>query len=171
MLAIPGLLICAAVCSLAGWFAGVAGMLLALATLLLLIVFYFLLPAPTQDGRNLLDHIAGLRMYLGVAERQDLERMQRPQLNAREFERFLPYALALDVAKTWTDRFAAAVGPAAAAAAGRLDGVVSGLRHVVRHQRYLDVQRQPRFLAQRRDFVVHVCAGQFVGKQRQRQQR
>jgi uncharacterized membrane protein YgcG len=117
LLAIPGLLICAAVCSLAGWFAGVAGMLLALATLLLLIVFYFLLPAPTQDGRNLLDHIAGLRMYLGVAERQDLERMQRPQLNAREFERFLPYALALDVAKTWTDRFAAAVGPAAAAAA------------------------------------------------------
>ena len=116
-LAVAGLLVCFAVCSLGGWFAGAPGMLLAATTLVLLIVFYLLMPAPTQEGRNLLDQIAGLRMYLGVAERADLERMQRPQLNAREFERFLPYALALDVAKTWTDRFAAAVGPAAAAAA------------------------------------------------------
>lgn len=112
-----GLLVCLAVCSLAGWFAGAPGMLLALATELLFLVFYFLLPAPTQAGRDLLDRIAGLRMYLGVAEREDLERMQCPQMNEREFQRFLPYALALDVAKTWTNRFAVAVGPAAAAAA------------------------------------------------------
>jgi len=117
LVAVPGFLICVAVCSLAGWFAGVPGMLIALAAVLMLNLFFFLLPAPTRDGRGVLDHIAGLRMYLGVAERQDLERMQQPQLNAREFERFLPYALALDVAKTWTDRFAAAVGPAAEAAA------------------------------------------------------
>ncbi len=117
LLAVPGLLVCAAICSLAGWFAGVTGMLIALAALVIFIAFYFLLPAPTAKGRELLDRIAGLRMYLGVAEREDLARMQAPQMNEREFQRFLPYALALDVAKTWTDRFAAALGPAAAAAA------------------------------------------------------
>jgi uncharacterized membrane protein YgcG len=117
LIAVPGLLVCAAICSLAGWFAGVTGMLIALAALVIFIAFYFLLPAPTAKGRELLDRIAGLRMYLGVAEREDLARMQAPQMNEREFQRFLPYALALDVAKTWTDRFAAALGPAAAAAA------------------------------------------------------
>jgi hypothetical protein len=52
-----------------------------------------------------------------------------------EFQRFLPYALALGVERTWANRFADAVGPAAAAAAmssvgwyrgGSFDGV-SGL--------------------------------------------
>jgi len=38
-------------------------------------------------------------------------------MTADEFQKFLPYALALGVEKTWADRFAAAVGPAAAAAA------------------------------------------------------
>ena len=115
--AFVGLLLCCLVCALGGWFAGVPGMLLALVTLLMFIAFYFLLPAPTLAGRSLLDQIAGLRMYLGVAERADLERMQAPRMDEREFQRFLPYALALDVAKNWSNRFAAAVGPAAAAAA------------------------------------------------------
>jgi len=43
-----------------------------------------------------------------------------------EFQRFLPYALALDVEKTWADKFAAAVGPAAAAAAASAIGWYQG---------------------------------------------
>ena len=73
--------------------------------------------APTVAGRVLLDRIEGLRLYLGVAERDDLARAKGPPMNVDEYQRLLPYALALDVEKTWGDRLAAAIGPAAVAAA------------------------------------------------------
>ncbi len=73
--------------------------------------------APTVDGRKLLDRIEGLRHYLSVAERDDLARAKAPPMNVDEYQRLLPYALALDVEKTWGDRLAAAIGPAAMAAA------------------------------------------------------
>jgi uncharacterized membrane protein YgcG len=73
--------------------------------------------APTEEGRKLLDRIEGLRLYLGVAERDDLARAKAPPMNVDEYQRLLPYALALDVEKTWGDRLAAAIGPAAVAAA------------------------------------------------------
>lgn len=73
--------------------------------------------APTVEGRKLLDRIEGLRMYLGVAERDDLARAKAPPMDAAEYQRLLPYALALDVEETWGDKLAVAIGPAAAAAA------------------------------------------------------
>jgi uncharacterized membrane protein YgcG len=95
-----------------GWFGyGLAGVLIGV-----IAVATYLLPAATPEGRKLLDQIAGLRMYLGVAERDTLAQMRAPELTQKEFERFLPYALALDVEKTWCDRFAAVAGPAAVAA-------------------------------------------------------
>lgn len=81
----------------------------------------FLMPAPTARGRALLDQVEGLRLYLGVAERDELRAMpapgEAPTLDARRYEALLPYALALDVEDAWTAKFTAAVGVAAAAAA------------------------------------------------------
>jgi hypothetical protein len=85
--------------------------------LLSLLVFRRLMPAYTRDGRRVQDHIEGLRQYLGVAERDDLARMQSPEMTPAEFARMLPYALALGVEKTWADRFAAVLGSAAVTAA------------------------------------------------------
>ncbi len=90
------------------------------------LLFAWLMKAPTQAGRKLLDQIEGLRLYLGVAERDDLARAREPAMNAEQFQRFLPYALALQVEDTWTNRFAAAVGPAAAAAAASSMGWYHG---------------------------------------------
>jgi len=105
------------------------------------VAFYYWLKAPTLEGRKLLDAIAGLRLYLGVAERDELALQKAPPMTVDEFQKFLPYALALEVEQTWADRFAAAVGPAAAAAAvgamawyqggpngiGNLSGFTSGI--------------------------------------------
>jgi uncharacterized membrane protein len=63
------------------------------------------------------DEIEGLRQYLGVAERDELARAKAPPKTAEEFSKFLPYAVALDVEKTWADRFALALGSAAMAQA------------------------------------------------------
>jgi uncharacterized membrane protein YgcG len=85
-----------------------------------LVVFSRLVRAPTAQGRKLLDEIEGLKLYLSVAERDELARMQGPDappmLDAQRYERLLPYAVALEVEEAWTKKFTLAVGAAAAAA-------------------------------------------------------
>ncbi|HUD41452.1 MAG TPA: DUF2207 domain-containing protein [Dokdonella sp.] len=90
-----------------------------LAMFVVVIVFGFLVHAPTAQGRRLLDEIEGFRRYLGVAERAELGSLRGPEpaIDAAHYERLLPYAVALDVEEAWTRRFTAAVGTAAAAAA------------------------------------------------------
>lgn len=84
-------------------------------------VFTYLMRAPTAEGRRLLDRVEGLRLYLGVAERDELQALPGPgappQLDAARYEALLPYALALDVEEAWTRKFTLAVGAAAAATA------------------------------------------------------
>jgi uncharacterized membrane protein YgcG len=82
-----------------------------------LVVGARLLPAYSVQGRRLKDEIDGLRQYLGIAEGDNLARLQSPRLTPEEFARQLPYALALGVEKTWADRFAAVLGTAAVAQA------------------------------------------------------
>jgi uncharacterized membrane protein YgcG len=85
------------------------------------IAFGILVQAPTPAGRKLLDEIEGLKLYLGVAERDELAGMKGPggppSLDAQRYEALLPYAVALDVEEAWTTKFTLAVGAAAAAAA------------------------------------------------------
>jgi hypothetical protein len=94
-----------------GWLVGVVSLLVLLGLLAINVVFYQLIKAPTLLGRRLLDHIEGLRLYLNVAERQDIESRHRdaPPQTLEEFERLLPYAVALDAADTWGRRFADAI--------------------------------------------------------------
>lgn len=80
-------------------------------------LFWSWMRAPTMRGRKLLDQVEGLRLYLTVAEREDLERRHgdAPPQTFEEFERLLPYAVALDAADTWAERFAAEIEAAAQA--------------------------------------------------------
>ncbi|MEJ8568386.1 DUF2207 domain-containing protein [Elongatibacter sediminis] len=77
-----------------------------LLTLALHSLFIWLLRAPTPAGRRVMDEIEGLKMYLGTAERDRLNRMSSPQLTPEVFENFLPYAYALGVENAWCERFA-----------------------------------------------------------------
>jgi uncharacterized membrane protein YgcG len=97
--------------------------LLVLAVLVLAahITFGFLLKAPTVEGRKLLDEIEGLRLYLGVAERDELKSLPgptaagaEPALDAGRYEALLPYAMALEVEQAWTGKFIRAVGESSA---------------------------------------------------------
>jgi len=77
-------------------------------SLILHLLFIFLMRAPTPAGRRIMDEIEGFAMYLDTAEQQDLDRMQSPQLTPEVFEAFLPYAYALGVENHWCERFARA---------------------------------------------------------------
>lgn len=69
------------------------------------ILFFELLNAPTREGRALMDEIEGFRMYLGVGEKERLDLVNPPEETPELFEKFLPYAMALDVETRWSKRF------------------------------------------------------------------
>jgi uncharacterized membrane protein YgcG len=71
-------------------------------------LFLYLMRAPTALGRPVMDQLAGFRLYLETAEADRLN-MQAPEITAERFEALLPYAVALDVEKPWSDAFAAAL--------------------------------------------------------------
>ncbi len=81
------------------------------------VVFYHLLRAPTQSGRQLMDQIEGFRLYLSTAEEERLKVLNPPEKTPELFERFLPYALALDCENEWNAKFTAVLAAAAAAGA------------------------------------------------------
>ncbi len=70
------------------------------------LLFFQLLKAPTRAGRKLLDQAEGLRLFLEVAEKDEMNLRNPPEKTPELFERFLPYALALDVENQWAERFA-----------------------------------------------------------------
>jgi uncharacterized membrane protein len=88
----------------AGWFTIIV-------VLLMLVtngVFGKLLKAPTVAGQAIMGHIRGFKMYMEVAEGEDLKRMKGPPppLTPQLFESYLPAALALGVEQRWAERFA-----------------------------------------------------------------
>jgi uncharacterized membrane protein YgcG len=68
----------------------------------------------TPEGRRVTDQIEGFRHYLGVAEEDRLNALNPPEKTPELFERFLPYAIALDVENAWAKRFAGVLAAMAA---------------------------------------------------------
>jgi len=68
-------------------------------------VYLELMRAPTAKGRKIMDEIEGFRMYLSTAERHRLEGLHPPEKTPELFEKYLPYALALDVENKWSEQF------------------------------------------------------------------
>ena len=75
------------------------------------------LKAPSKSGRRIMDNIEGFRQYLGVAEEDRLNALNPPDKTPELFEKFLPYAVALDVQNAWAAKFAGVLAAAGAAAA------------------------------------------------------
>ena len=83
-----------------------------------------LLKAPSRGGRKIMDQIEGFREYLSVAEEDRLNVLNPPEKTPELFERFLPYAIALDCQNAWAAKFASVL--AAAGSGGGRDGLVCG---------------------------------------------
>ena len=70
-------------------------------------LFYRLLKAPTMAGAKIRDQIDGFKMFLTIAEKDRLEVLHPPQVTPEMFEKFLPYAIALDAENAWSRKFEA----------------------------------------------------------------
>ncbi|HNM49472.1 MAG TPA: DUF2207 domain-containing protein, partial [Candidatus Obscuribacter sp.] len=104
-----------------GFGAGSPGLIVLIGAAILLgvmnVLFFFLLRAPTLQGRKLLDEIEGFKLYMKTAEEDRLNMLNPPEKTPALFERYLPYALALDCENEWNAKFAAVLAAAAAAGA------------------------------------------------------
>ncbi|MGI9350353.1 MAG: DUF2207 domain-containing protein, partial [Rhizobiaceae bacterium] len=85
--------------------------------LVLNILFFFLLGAPTPLGRKRMDEIEGLETYLTLAEKDRMNMPGVPDFSTEHYEELLPYAVALGVEKPWSRAFEAWLAAAVAAGA------------------------------------------------------
>ncbi|MDH5202632.1 MAG: DUF2207 domain-containing protein, partial [Nitrospirota bacterium] len=69
-------------------------------------LFYHWLKAPTRAGRKILDKIEGFKMFLSATEKDRLNLMNPQERTPELFEKYLPYAFALDIEQAWTEQFA-----------------------------------------------------------------
>jgi uncharacterized membrane protein YgcG len=69
------------------------------------LIYVYLLKAPTLKGRRLMDKLEGFKLYLEVAEKDDLNLQHPPQMTPKLFERYLPFAIALGVEQAWAEQF------------------------------------------------------------------
>ena len=90
--------------------------LFVLATACVHVLFLHLMKAPTIRGRQLMDQVEGFKMFLGAVDGDRLNRAAPPQQTPAIFEKFLPYALALDVEQDWAEKFSGILAGAGAAA-------------------------------------------------------
>jgi len=80
--------------------------LLPLAFLPVVISAYQFLRGYTEEGALIRDQIDGFKQYLKIAEGPRLTALTTPEERLEVFERFLPYAVALDVGRDWSEAFA-----------------------------------------------------------------
>jgi uncharacterized membrane protein len=53
-----------------------------------------------------MDEIEGFKLYLSIAEKERFAMLNPPDKTPELFEKYLPYALALDVENQWNEQFA-----------------------------------------------------------------
>jgi uncharacterized membrane protein YgcG len=70
------------------------------------VFFFYWLKVPTLKGRRVMDQIEGFKLYLSVAEKERLEILHPAEKTPELYEKYLPYALALDVENEWSEQFA-----------------------------------------------------------------
>lgn len=70
------------------------------------VVFGVALKSYTAAGRKLMNEIEGFKLFLSVTEKDRMNLMNPPERTPEMFEKFLPYALALDVEQRWSNQFA-----------------------------------------------------------------
>ena len=71
--------------------------------------FYQWFKAPTLAGRRLLDRIEGFKHYLEMAEEEEIALQDAPEFSTGIYEKWLPYAIALDLENEWTQKLDRAV--------------------------------------------------------------
>lgn len=97
------------------------------------VVFFHLLKNISPQARKMFDAIEGFKQFLVAAEKDRLNMLTPPERTPELFEKYLPYALALDVEQRWAEQFSdvladvSATGKAGGYSPSWYSGVGTGL--------------------------------------------
>lgn len=69
------------------------------------VVFYKIMPAYTASGQQAMNDIDGFRMYLKTTDEHRFNFMNPPEKNLALYEKYLPFAIALDCEMEWGEKF------------------------------------------------------------------
>ena len=69
------------------------------------LIFRSIMSAYTPEGRKVVDHLLGFKMYLAQAEGHIYDRLAPPEKTLDLFEKYLPFAIALGVENEWSQKF------------------------------------------------------------------
>lgn len=75
------------------------------AILVTAVFFITFMGAATPLGRELMDGIEGMRLYLTVAEKDRMRLAGAPEMSPQHYEKLLPYAVALGLETQWSSHF------------------------------------------------------------------
>jgi uncharacterized membrane protein len=101
---VGGAFLALAVFGLYNWL-GLAVIISLILSGLLFFVFASLMGQRTDKGVEVENYLKGLKLYLGVVEKDRINFHNAPAKNPQTFEKFLPYAMALGVEKAWAGQF------------------------------------------------------------------
>ena len=68
-------------------------------------LYHELLKAPTHLGRIALDKIDGFKLFLAATEEDQIKRLAPINWNLETYNKYLPYAVALDIEDEWSAKF------------------------------------------------------------------
>jgi len=68
-------------------------------------LFMRIISAYTPEGMLIRDHIQGFRMYLNAADQHVFDMLNPPEMDLQLFEKYLPYAIALQCENRWAKKF------------------------------------------------------------------
>jgi uncharacterized membrane protein len=69
------------------------------------VIFFYLLKNISPQARKMFDAIEGFKQFLVATEKDRLNMLNPSERTPELFEKYLPYALALDVEQRWAEQF------------------------------------------------------------------
>ena len=67
--------------------------------------YQYYIKKPSEEKLRIQSLIEGFKMYLGAAEEKPIQHFNPPDMTPEIFEKYLPYAIALDSDKIWGEKF------------------------------------------------------------------
>lgn len=71
-----------------------------------LLIYRYLIEKPSKEKLRQKSLVEGFKMYLSAAEVNQIEQFNPPEMTPELFEKYLPYAIALNVGDIWGEKFA-----------------------------------------------------------------
>ncbi len=69
------------------------------------LIYQFLIRRPSEEKLNMQSLIEGFKMYMGAAEKNQLQHFNPPKMTPEIFEKLLPFAIILGVDEIWGEKF------------------------------------------------------------------